>query len=191
MTAALRDASDRKSAEQALRQAEDQLRQAQKMEAVGALAAGVAHDFNNILSVMLSYAGLVLERLEPGDPAHADVEEIRKAGERAVHLTRHLLAVGRRHAVAPRVVSLNAIASGIERMLRLIMGDKVELAFVPAHALGMVHADQGQMEQVLMNLVINARDAMPAGGRITIETANWRSTGRTRRGTPSRQARTW
>jgi PAS domain S-box-containing protein len=172
LTVAIRDITKRRRTEQALQRTEEQLRQAQKMEAVGALAAGVAHDFNNILSIVLSYAGFVLDQLAPSDQMHADVEEIRKAGERAVHLTRQLLAFSRQQAVDPRVVSLNEIARGLEKMLRRVGGEAVELTFIPAHSLGMVRADPGHIEQVLMNLVVNARDAMPTGGQITIETAN-------------------
>ena len=172
LTVAIRDITKRRRMEQALQRTEEQLRQAQKMEAVGALAAGVAHDFNNILSIVLSYAGFLLDQLAPSDQMHADVEEIRKAGERAVHLTRQLLAFSRQQAVDPRVVSLNEIGRGLEKMLRRVAGEAVELTFIPAHSLGMVRADPGHIEQVLMNLVVNAHDAMPSGGKITIETAN-------------------
>jgi len=172
LTVAIRDITNRRRTEQALQRTEQQLRQAQKMEAVGALAAGVAHDFNNILSIVLSYAGFLLDQLKPSDPMHSDAEEIRKAGERAVHLTRQLLAFSRQQAVEPRVVSLNDVTRGLEKMLRRVAGEAVELTFIPGHSLGRVRADPGHVEQVLMNLVVNARDAMPAGGQITIETTN-------------------
>jgi signal transduction histidine kinase/CheY-like chemotaxis protein len=151
---------------------EEQLRQAQKMEAIGQLAGGVAHDFNNLLTVILSYAHLISSGLRTGDPLLQDIEEIRKAGERAGQLTRQLLAFSRKQILAPRVVDLNTIATSLEKMLRRVLGDDVELSLVPAPLLGKVHADPGQIEQVIMNLVVNARDAMPTGGSLTIETAN-------------------
>ncbi len=172
VTAAIRDVTERKQAEEALKHTEEQLRQAQKMEAVGALAGGVAHDFNNVLSVILSYTGFLTDTTTPDDPRRTDIDEIRKASLRAVQLTRQLLMFSRKQPIVPRVVNLNEIVAGLEKMLRRLAGDTVEVVFVPGHALGMVRADPGQIEQVIMNLVVNARDAMPKGGRITIETMN-------------------
>jgi two-component system, cell cycle sensor histidine kinase and response regulator CckA len=169
---AVHDVTARKRAEEALRRTEEQLRHAQKMEAVGRLAAGVAHDFNNLLSVVLGCANLVLEDLKPGDPIYAEVQEIKKAGERGGGLTRQLLAFSRKQLLQPRVIDLNQILVEIQPMLRRILGEDIELAVVPSRSLGKVHADPGQIEQILMNLIVNARDAMSEGGCVTIETAN-------------------
>ncbi len=172
VTASIRDVTERRQAEEALRRTEEQLRQAQKMEAVGALAGGIAHDFNNVLSVILSYTGFLTDATPPDDPRRSDIDEIRKASQRAVQLTRQLLMFSRKQPVVPRIVNVNEIVLGLEKMLRRLAGDTVEIVLVPGHALGMVRADPGQVEQVIMNLVVNARDAMPSGGRITIETEN-------------------
>jgi two-component system, cell cycle sensor histidine kinase and response regulator CckA len=166
------DISERRRAEVALRRIEDQLRQAQKMEAIGNLAGGVAHDFNNLLSVILSYSQMLAEDLGPGDPRRADLEEIAAAGNRAVELTRQLLAFGRQQILQPKIIDLNEIVSGIDKLLRRLIGADVELVTVAGRHLGRTKVDPGQVEQIIMNLVVNARDAMPAGGKITIETAN-------------------
>ncbi|MBS1124966.1 MAG: domain S-box protein, partial [Deltaproteobacteria bacterium] len=166
------DISERKRSEAALRRIEEQLRQAQKMEAIGNLAGGVAHDFNNLLSVILSYSSMLAEDMTPSDPRRADLEEIEAAGIRAVDLTRQLLAFSRKQILQPRIVNLNDILAGMERMLRRLLGEDVELTVLFAAGLGKVKVDPGQIEQVAMNLAVNARDAMPLGGKLTIETAN-------------------
>jgi PAS domain S-box-containing protein len=151
---------------------EGQLRQAQKMEAVGQLAGGVAHDFNNLLSVVLTYSGLLLTDLESDDPKRADVEEIYQAGQRAAELTRQLLMFSRKQVVEPKILDLNSVVASVEKMLRRLLGEDIELTTVPGVALGRIRADHGSIEQVIMNLAVNARDAMPVGGMLTLETAN-------------------
>ncbi|HEY2517855.1 MAG TPA: ATP-binding protein, partial [Polyangiaceae bacterium] len=159
-------------AEETSRNLEDQLRQSQKMEAVGRLAGGVAHDFNNMLSVVLSYSDMMIADLKKGDPIRDDILEIRRAGQRAAELTRQLLMFSRQQVVEPRVLDLNGVLSSMGKMLERLVGEDVELTSVPAPSLGYVRVDPGSIEQVIMNLVVNARDAMPTGGRVTIETAN-------------------
>src|SRR5262249_19240420 len=150
---------------------EEQLRHAQKMEAVARLAGGVAHDFNNILTVVRGYAQLLLESLDD-DTAVADVAEIAAAADRASALTSQLFAFGRRDPLAPRVLDLDLIVADMERLLRRLIGEHIELVARRSKSLGNICADPGQIEQVIANLVINARDAMPAGGTGTLATAN-------------------
>jgi len=160
----LQDVSER-------RKLEDQLRQAQKMEAVGKLAGGVAHDFNNLLTVVLSYSALVIDAMRPADPLRGEIEQIQLAGVRAGELTRQLLAFSRQQVLSPRVLDLNQILSGLEKLLHRLVGDSVTLTLFK-EPLGQLSADPSQIEQVIMNLVVNARDAMPHGGTIAIETRN-------------------
>ncbi len=151
---------------------ESQLRQAQKMEAVGQLAGGIAHDFNNLLTTISGYAQLLGGDLDPADERRADVERILDASDRAARLIRQLLAFSRRQVLHPEVLELNATVQGIDALLRPLIGDTIVLTVVLDPELGPVRADPSQLEQVIMNLVTNARDAMPTGGRLTIETAN-------------------
>jgi two-component system cell cycle sensor histidine kinase/response regulator CckA len=160
-----RDATERRSLQ-------EQVIQAQKMEAVGRLAGGVAHDFNNILTAIGGYTDLLLADLPLDDPRRQDVDEIHKAADRAAALTQQLLAFSRRQVMQPKVIDLNALVSNVERLLRRLLGEDVLLATVLAPDVGRVRADPGQLEQVIVNLAVNSRDAMPAGGRLTIETRN-------------------
>jgi len=156
------------------RRLENQLQQAQKMDAVGRLAGGVAHDFNNLLMVISSYAELMLDSLAPQHPLRRNVDEIQKASRRAADLTRQLLAFGRKQMQTLQLLDLNSIIEEINRMLPRLLGEDVELEFVPGQKLGRVKADPVQIEQVLMNLAANARDAMPQGGKLVIETQSVR-----------------
>jgi PAS domain S-box-containing protein len=151
---------------------EDQLRQAQKMEAVGLLAGGVAHDFNNVLGVITGYGDLLQVDLPAGDPSHHYAAEISKAGRRAAALTRQLLAFSRKQIIQPVVLDLNAATGDLEKMLGRLIGENIDVTFVRSPGLGRVKIDLGQIEQILMNLAVNARDAMPRGGSLCIETAN-------------------
>jgi two-component system cell cycle sensor histidine kinase/response regulator CckA len=163
--AIVRDVSER-------RQLENQLRQSQKMEAVGQLAGGIAHDFNNLLTAILGYADLLAAQFEKGEAIGESLLEIRKAGERAASLTRQLLAFSRRQVLEPKVLEVNALIENIHNMLSRLIGEDIELQVVLQPGVGRVRADAGQLEQVIMNLAVNARDAMPQGGRLTIETAD-------------------
>jgi two-component system, cell cycle sensor histidine kinase and response regulator CckA len=160
-----RDITDR-------RRMENQLQQAQKMDAVGRLAGGVAHDFNNLLMVISSYAELMLDSLTPQHPLRHNVDEIQKASRRAADLTRQLLAFGRKQIQALQVLDLNLLIADFNKMLPRLIGEDIELVFVPGEKLGRIKADPVQIEQILMNLVANARDAMPKGGKLVIETAS-------------------
>jgi PAS domain S-box-containing protein len=154
------------------KQLEEQFHQSQKMEAIGRLAGGVAHDFNNLLTVITGYNDLMLEEhADNHDPDHIKLKQIKKATEQATLLTRQLLAFSRRQVLQPRVLNLNTIITNTETMLRRLIGEDIELIIILQEGVGQVKADPGQMEQVIINLAINARDAMPTGGKITIETA--------------------
>ncbi len=166
-----RDITERKRVEEALHKTEEQLRQSQKMEAIGRLAGGIAHDFNNLLSVVLSYADLMLE-IGSASGVREEIIEIKKAGTRAAELTHQLLAFSRQQVLEPQVVNLNEVLSSMESMIRRLIGEDIDLRFVLSQHIWKTRVDPGQIEQVLMNLVVNARDAMPNGGSLTIETAN-------------------
>ena len=158
------DTTDRK-------QLEDQLRQAQKMEAVGHLAGGIAHDFNNLLTAILGFSDFLLAGLEPGDPRRADAEEIQKAGERAAGLTRQLLTFSRRQVVQPVVLDVNLVVSGMDRLIRRLIGENLDFVTTMTADQVRVKIDPGQLEQVMANLAVNARDAMPDGGKLTVKTS--------------------
>ena len=169
---AIDDISERKLAQQALRQNEEHLRQSQKMEAVGRLAGGIAHDFNNLLTAIIGYSSLLYERLAGDEAAIQQVLEIKNAGERAASLTQQLLAFSRRQVLQPKVLDLNAIVVDFDRMLRRLVGERITVVIDCEAALWQVKADPGEIGRAIMNLSLNARDAMPEGGTLTIETAN-------------------
>jgi two-component system cell cycle sensor histidine kinase/response regulator CckA len=164
------DFTARRKAETALRQREEQLRQAQKMEALGRLAGGIAHDFNNLLTIINGYSELLLANLPPDHPHHAFIAEIASAGERAAAITSQLLAVSRRQVLAPTVLDLNVIVADTQALLRRLIGEDIQLTVTLRHGLAPVRADPGQLQQVLLNLALNARDAMPHGGCLALET---------------------
>jgi PAS domain S-box-containing protein len=166
------DITELKRIEEERRNLQSQLFQSQKVESIGRLAGGIAHDFNNLLTAILGYSALIVAGLREGDPLRNDVEEIMKAGSRAAALTRQLLAFSRKQVLSPVTLDLNSVVTGMERLLGRLIGEDVALATVLAPALGPVCADPNQIEQVIMNLAVNARDAMPRGGRLTIETAD-------------------
>ena len=152
--------------------AEERLRQAHKMEAIGRLAGGIAHDFNNMLSVILGYSEMSIGTLEEGNPLRSDLEEIQRAAERARELTRQLLAFSRKQILEPKVLDLNQTLLGMEKMLRRLLGEGIELSFLVHTRVGKIKADPSQVEQVVMNLAVNARDAMQKGGKLAIETSD-------------------
>jgi PAS domain S-box-containing protein len=160
----------RKQAESERKSLQDQLLQAQKLESLGRLAGGVAHDFNNMLGVILGYAELTLQQMDANQPLSANLHEIRKAAERSAHLTRQLLAFARKQAVSPRVLDLNETVEGMLKMLRRLIGEDIDLTWMPGRNLWPVRVDPAQIDQILANLCVNARDAISGVGRITIET---------------------
>ena len=167
----LDDRAERKRAEEALRQSEKQFRQSQKMEAVGRLAGGIAHDFNNLLTVIMGYSQVLLTELGPQHPLRGKIEETLKAGEKAATLIRQLLTFSSKQSLDPKILSLNTAVTSLESLLRRLIGEDIQLISKLDPTNGRLRADQAQLEQVLVNLVVNARDAMPKGGTLTIETA--------------------
>ncbi len=168
----LHDLSALRRSQDALRSTEEQLRQSQKIEAIGRLAGGVAHDFNNMMTAVLGYASRLLDKLSEDDPRRAEVEEIERAGERAARLTRQLLAFGRKQVLRPEKLCLNSVIENLSPMLARLLGEDIRLETSLIPSLGTVEADRSQLEQVIMNLAVNARDAMPRGGTLAIATAN-------------------
>ncbi len=167
-----RDITERKAAEEALRDTQERYLQAQKLESIGRLAGGVAHDFNNLLTVINGYSDLVFRGLKDGDPHRTEIDQIRLAGARAADLTQQLLIFSRKQLIQPRPLDLNQIVAESEKMLRRLLGEDIELKTFLSQSLSLVMADGGQMHQILMNLAVNARDAMPAGGKLFLETAD-------------------
>lgn len=164
------DITERKEAEEALRKSEEQLLQAQKMESVGRLAGGVAHDFNNMLGVIIGYTELALEEVDPAQPLHANLQEVRKAAHRSADLTRQLLAFARKQTIVPKVLDLNETVEGMLKMLRRLIGEDIDLAWLPGKEMWPVKMDPSQLDQILANLCVNARDAIAGVGKVTIET---------------------
>jgi len=167
-----RDITERKRAEQEMASLQEQFRQSQKMEAIGRLAGGIAHDFNNLLTVIKGNSQLSLLNLQEGDPLKANIEEIRGASERASDLIRQLLAFSRKQIMEMQVLDLNLVLNRLDNMLHRVLGEDIELVTILTEGIGKVKADPGQIEQVIVNLAVNSRDAMPGGGKLTIETAN-------------------
>jgi len=172
MRSTVQDMTEWKKLERENTVLEEQLRQSQKMEAIGHLAGVIAHDFNNLLTVIKGYSEISLAGIEGSNPLNENLTEIKRASERAVDLTRQLLAFSRRQVLEMRVLDLNAILKGVEKMLRRIIGEDIELVMFMNKDLGKIKTDPGQIEQVILNLAVNARDAMPSGGKLTLETAN-------------------
>jgi signal transduction histidine kinase/ActR/RegA family two-component response regulator len=172
MLAFFRDITRRKQAEEALHRSREELLQSQKMEAIGRLAGGVAHDFNNLLTAITGYCDLLLEEIGEREQMRADAEEILRAAERAATLTRQLLAFSRRQVLLPKVFDLNQLVSDVERLLLRLIGEHIEFVTVLESELPHVRLDPGQLEQLVINLAVNARDAMPRGGRLSITTEN-------------------
>ncbi|HYA92156.1 MAG TPA: ATP-binding protein [Thermodesulfobacteriota bacterium] len=168
----IRDITERKQAEEALRNSEEQLRQSQKIEAIGRLAGGIAHDFNNLLTIISGDCQLSLLELKEKDPLRENIEEIKRTSEKAADLTRQLLAFSRRQILDVKVLDLNSVLRDLDKMLHRLIGEDIELVTLLADDLGRVKTDPGWVEQIIMNLAVNARDAMPDGGKLTIETAN-------------------
>ncbi len=166
------DITERKQMEEALQKTQAQLLQSQKLESVGRLAGGIAHDFNNLLTAITGYSELILLGLDEQDPLHTDITEIEKAANRAANLTRQLLAFSRQQVMQPRVLNLNEVMTDMDKLLHRLIGEDIELVSIPSSNLGQVWVDPGQIDQVIVNLAVNARDAMPDGGMLTIETAN-------------------
>ena len=166
------DITEQRRSEEALRKSEEQLRQWQKVEAIGRLAGGIAHDFNNLLMTIKGCSEILLQECDAQDPRREEAEEIQKAAERATSLTRQLLAFGRRQILQPQVLDLNKVVTNMNKMLQRVIGEDIQLLTVLEPKLRPVKVDPGQIEQVIMNLAVNARDAMSRGGRLTIETAN-------------------
>ncbi len=172
MLAVGQDVTDRIKAEEEKAKLAEQLRQAQKMESIGRLAGGIAHDFNNLLTPIIGYAEALIEELPAEDPHHGDLLEIMEAANQARDLTKQLLAFGRKQVLELKTVSLNTVLSGMEKMLRRLIGEDIEVHMMLEPALGSVKADRSQIQQIILNMAINARDSMPKGGRLTIESAN-------------------
>jgi len=167
-----REIAERERTEDALLRSEEQLRQSQKLEAVGRLAGGIAHDFNNLLTVILSYSDILLREDAPYGPIRTGLEEIKAAGERAASLTHQLLAFSRQQVLEPEILDVNEVLTQLSQLLKRVLGEDIELHLLLAPVLDSVKADRSQLDQVVMNLAVNARDAMPQGGRLNLETAN-------------------